>query len=81
MSNKLMANKSQDGEQSQDVDRENGNKKEDKMDCIQECLKKHPRRARVGCLALIVIIAFLVAVTLHAVSWTSEGDTRFNLDM
>ena len=67
---------SQDGERSKDVDGENGKKKEDK--CIPEFLEKHPRRC---CAALVVIIAFLVAVTLNAVSWTSEGDTRFNLDI
>ena len=66
------------GEQSQVVDGENGKKNEDKKDCIPEPLKKHPLRFLA---ALIVIIAFLVAVTLNAVSWTSEGDTRFNLDI
>ena len=69
-----MASISRVGEQVQDVDGENGEKKENKMDCIPEPLKKHPLRFLA---ALIVIIAFLVAVTLNAVSWTSEGDTRF----
>ena len=66
------------GEQSQVVDGENGKKKEDEKDCIPEPLKKHPLRFLA---ALIVIIAFLVAVTLNAVSWTSEGDTRLNLEI
>ena len=73
-----MASISRVGEQGQDVDGENEKKKEEKKDCIPEPLKKHPLRFLA---ALIVIIAFLVAVTLNAVSWTSEGDTRFNLDI
>ena len=71
-----MASVSQVGEQVQDVDGENGKKK--KMDCIPEPLKKHPLRFLA---ALIVIIAFLVAVTLNAVSWKSEGDAKFDLDI